>query len=81
MRDSVFLLTRPARLDGKAPLTGLYPLQCTFSVIIGRLPLRGHAKACLNPEETRSLKLHLVESSRFSAGRMSNETAERSTEA
>jgi len=33
--------------------------------------LTGHAKASLNPEDTRNLKFHFVESSRFSAGRMS----------
>jgi hypothetical protein len=70
-REAVIPLKRPARLDGKAPLTGLYPLQCTSSVTIGRLPLKGHAKASLNPEETRNLKLHFVESSPFRAGRMS----------
>jgi hypothetical protein len=70
-RQAGFPWKRPASLDGKAPLTGLHPLQCTSSVIIGRLPSQGHAKASLNPEETRKLKLHFVESSPFSAGRMS----------
>ncbi len=35
-------------------------------------PLTGHAKAYLNPEETREPNIHFVESSPFSAGRMSN---------
>jgi hypothetical protein len=70
-RESVFPLKRPARLDGKAPLTGLYPVQCTSSVTIGRLPSTGHAKASLNPEETRNFKLHFVDSRVFRRGRMS----------
>ncbi len=71
-RESVFPLKRPARLDTKALLIGPYPLQRTSSVTIGQLPSKGHAKAFFNPEETRNLKLHFVESSPFSAGRISS---------
>jgi len=61
---------RPARPGGKAPLTGLYALERTPLVIIGRQPLTWDAKAYFATEDTRNLALPFGESSPFRAGRM-----------
>ena len=52
-------------------MTGLHALESTPLVTTRWQPLTAHAKAYLRPEETRNLNIHFVESSRFSAGRMS----------
>ncbi len=70
-RETVFPVTHSARPRWKVPLTGLYALERTPSVIIGKQPLREDAKAYFAPEETRNLELPFGDSSPFSAGRMS----------
>jgi hypothetical protein len=62
-------------MGGKAALTRLYALERTSLVIIGRLPVREDAKASFAPEEMRNLELPFGESSPFTAGRMSMESA------
>jgi len=69
--NGIRLLTHSARPRWKAPLTGLYALESTLSVTIGRVPSREDAKAYFTPEETRNLQLRFAESSPFRAGGMS----------
>ena len=71
-RRTVFVaLKRPARPGGEARLTGLYALERTPSVIIGRPPLNAPRESALEAEETRNLELPFGESPPFTARRRS----------
>ena len=58
-------------------MTGLHALKSTLLVTTPWRPSTAHAKACMRPEETRNLKLHVVESSHFRTRGMSTRTVKR----